>query len=135
MKLKQIREKILYWLLPIIKDKLKYISLSITICTLIAITSCDSLVYQNCIYEGQRLNGLPHGQGKIWCPVNGTIYSNSHPTYKGEWKEGKCHGEGVISVRDNLDDKKYSLFRVRCENDKCWSIEEDFYAVELSCKG
>ena len=40
-----------------------------------------------CQYEGQVINGVPHGKGTITYP-NGS-------KYVGQWKDGKMHGEGI----------------------------------------
>jgi hypothetical protein len=48
------------------------------------------LFYSNyLIYEGEYLNGLPHGKGKY-------IWSNKNQ-YVGEFKNGKIEGQGVYT--------------------------------------
>ena len=61
------------------------------------------------LYEGDVLNGKPHGHGKM-------TY-NDGSTYEGEWKDGKWDGEGVfISAVDTLsgqfDDGMFSDYAV-----------------------
>lgn len=83
-------------------------------------TSCSDPVYNGCMYEGERLNGLPHGSGTIACPHGRTIYPNP-VDYRGEWKEGKRDGKGEIWVRDTLNPEKVlGKYNVECKDDECW---------------
>ena len=41
-------------------------------------------------YEGEILNGLPHGYG--------TLVYNTGITYVGEFQEGKYHGQGTLTI-------------------------------------
>ena len=42
----------------------------------------------DCIYTGQVLNGISHGNGNMVCP------DPINSEYQGEWETGKCHGKG-----------------------------------------
>ena len=83
-------------------------------------TSCANPVYKGCMYEGERLNDLPHGRGVIACPHGQTVYSNPGD-YQGEWKEGKRNGKGKIWVRDTFSPEKITgEYNVDCKDDQCW---------------
>lgn len=48
--------------------------------------------YEDGIYEGQVVNGEPHGWGKL-------TYLND-VVYEGEWRKGQEHGHGTITWRN-----------------------------------
>ena len=52
----------------------------------------SKISYKNGIYEGELLNGVPHGKGIIkW---------ESGDQYKGQWEHGKMTGFGIRIVGD-----------------------------------
>ena len=52
----------------------------------------SKISYKNGIYEGELLNGVPHGKGIIkW---------ESGDQYKGQWKYGKMTGFGIRIIGD-----------------------------------
>ncbi|MBT5909034.1 MAG: hypothetical protein HOH25_04505, partial [Opitutae bacterium] len=77
-------------------------------------TSKDSKIATKPSYEGERLNGIPHGKGIFTFP-NGARYegqlTNGKPNgfgvnlfangdrYEGEYLKGKSHGQGKITMK------------------------------------
>lgn len=57
------------------------------------------------VYEGEFVNGLMHGRGKLTNDVNKT-------SYDGDWKGGKMHGSGVYLWEDGR------RYQGEYENDK-----------------
>jgi hypothetical protein len=47
-----------------------------------------SIDYRGGVYDGEVLNGVPHGKGVL-------TYSSQH-VYDGEWTEGRSHGKGSV---------------------------------------
>ena len=64
------------------------------------------------VYEGEKLNGFRHGKGKFYYSDGGMydgewkagsmdgfgtlFYAGGNIAYKGEWKEDKFHGKGIV---------------------------------------
>jgi hypothetical protein len=46
------------------------------------------------MYEGEVLNGLRHGCGRLTLADSGVIY-------EGQWRQGKRHGRGVLSYNSD----------------------------------
>ena len=50
-------------------------------------------------YSGEKLNGLPHGQGTMSFSSND---EKDRVSYEGSWKNGKKHGQGTMIGKDGL---------------------------------
>ena len=70
--------------------------------------------YEDGIYEGQVVNGEPHGWGKL-------TYLND-VVYEGEWRKGQEHGHGTITWRNG------SLFSGKFDQGKPFSTSKHFLA-------
>ncbi|MCG8499698.1 MAG: hypothetical protein MJB12_04725, partial [Firmicutes bacterium] len=77
-------------------------------------------------YEGQLLNGLPHGYGKYysWWSDKGAVLS-----YEGEFKNGKKEGYGIGYLMEKL------YYMGSWKNNKRHGFGADFYRGVLSYIG
>ncbi len=56
-----------------------------------------------CTYQGEEIDGKPHGQGKVACKDTMDWVS-----YSGGWKDGLRHGKGKFFIvpQNDMNDKK-----------------------------
>ena len=53
-----------------------------------------TMLFENCVYYGDLVNGVPNGTGK-------SIWSGGYGHYSGEWSNGKPNGAGVLTTITN----------------------------------
>lgn len=77
---------------------------------------------QQGLYEGQRLNGKPHGQGVMHYNTNLLGAANhldrkrKNNVYTGEWWNGKKHGHGKLEIHTlNTYDQKTAETNKNCD--------------------
>ncbi|KAK1743300.1 hypothetical protein QTG54_005921 [Skeletonema marinoi] len=73
-----------------------------------------TIPYEGGLYEGQVVNGEPHGWGKL-------TYLND-VVYEGDWRKGQEHGHGTITWRNG------SLYSGEFDQGEPFSTSKHFLA-------